>query len=267
MIYDLHNDLLTNTYVDIKKEKTENSLAKNVIYALWTTNKRLRKDDVMRYLYALDDNDKWAIEDLSGILSFEEILDIPNLAYVSLTWNGENCYAGGVGVEKSLSVHGKRALSEMCIRDIPLDLSHLSDKAFFSAIDNYEKVFLSHTASRRLFNNSRLITDEMAKLVAKQSGIIGVFAVPKFLSEKKASRKDYLLHIVHFADLVGVNYVAIGTDFNGSDERITGLSTYMEFDLLRNEMASYGFTTDEINKIFFENAQRFFGSKNGKKEN
>ena len=268
MIFDLHNDLLTaKTAHEINADAVHyaDCNVKGVAFAVWTSE--LKPDthkfsECIKQLPKLPYRSMIAVEDLGSlnITDYESFFCEFKPAYVSLTWNGKNKLAGGVGCEEGLSIRGKDALTKMAKFNVPVDLAHLSDTAFYEVAERADNKFLvTHTASRDICGHSRNLTDEMAKIIAERDGIIGVAVVSDFLAEGCASRKDYLRHLLHFTEVVGARHVAIGTDFNGTIHYPIGLSGYEDFAILAEDMKKSGFNDTETEYIFHKNAERFFG--------
>ena len=114
----------------------------------------------------------------------------------------------------------------------------------------------------------RNLTDEMARRVAEAGGIIGVAAVPNFLDAslsygENCTRAAYLKHIAHLSDVVGTEHVAIGTDFFGAGYFPEGMSDYSDFPALAADMEKTGFGRQDIENIFYGNAERFFRIRQG----
>ena len=272
MIYDLHNDFLTGCGIDGRAAVLESYRSgglTNVILAIWTT--RLGKTALMS-VNALPRTDivcRFAIEDLGslGTVCHAKIFDVIRPAYVSLTWNGENSLAGGCGCEAPVTGAGLRAIDEMAERSIALDLSHLSDTSFYCAADYAGKrgcrILCSHTAARGISAHPRNITDDMAKLVARAGGIVGIAAVPNFLNAslhmgENCGRDAYADHIAYMCDIIGPEHVAVGTDFFGSEYYPEGLENYDDMNAIARSLKLRGFGDDDINAVFYGNAKKFF---------
>jgi membrane dipeptidase len=75
-------------------------------------------------------------------------------------------------------------------------------------------VTANHTAARGVFAHPRGKSDEALRAIADTGGVIGVVAVPYFLSKEPAATvEDMLDHMDHIAGVVGWKHVAIGTDW------------------------------------------------------
>ena len=270
MVFDLHNDFLTAVSDEDRSTELQSYASaglRGCAFAVWTSELKLDARSFGKYaLPRTDFVSRRAVEDLGSVNidDYASFLTEYRPLYVSLTWNGDNPLAGGTGCEAPLTAKGKRALAAMNANGVPLDLSHLSDTAFYDAVGRAERVLVTHTAARALSGHPRCVTNEMAKLIAAHGGLIGVAAVPNFLNGslvygENCARDDYVRHICRFVEVVGADCVAIGTDFNGAEYFPRGLNSYTDFKYLKTDLLKYGLSEEETAKIFYKNAERFFG--------
>lgn len=270
MVFDLHNDFLTGVSDAARPTELKSysdARLRGCVFAVWTSELDLDSESFGKFtLPAADFVCRLSVEDLGSIKinDYARFFQTYKPVYASLTWNGENRLAGGTGYEAPLTEKGRRALSAMNACGVPLDLSHLSDIAFYDAIDRADSVIITHTALRSICNHPRCVTDEMVKLVTARGGLIGVAAVPDFLDGslsygENCSREDYVRHICALVELAGADIVAIGTDFNGAEYFPQGMSSYFDFAELKNDLIKHGLSDEETAKIFYKNAERFFG--------
>lgn len=181
------------------------------------------------------------------------------LRSLGLTWNNRNLLADGVGEEPAaggISKKGREIIRLMDSLGIILDLSHVSMRSFYDALELYNKpVLVSHANSRALCNHRRNLDDNQLKALASNGGVIGINQVPDFIKEDSHPNIDNLLdHLVYIADLIGVEHLALGSDFDGDDVLLMqGVEEYIKWEDL---LASRGFTTNQINMILRDNALR-----------
>src|SRR5436190_5310226 len=91
-----------------------------------------------------------------------------------------------------LTDFGKQVVREMNRIGMMVDISHVSDKTFYDAVQVSTKpVIASHSSCRALTNMPRNMTDDMLRALAKNGGVVGVNFYPGFISGKAAeeSRK------------------------------------------------------------------------------
>lgn len=125
---------------------------------------------------------------------------------------GNGCYEPRDG---GLSHFGVDAVREMNRLGILVDLSHCGNRTTLDAIERSEKpVAVTHANARSYFDVPRNKTDEALKLLAERGGVVGATAIAGFLRTGwKSTLDDYVDAIDYLVELVGIDHVAIGTDF------------------------------------------------------
>lgn len=180
------------------------------------------------------------------------------LRSIGLTWNNSNQLAGGIAEGKNaagLTFYGKKVLKEMEQAGILLDLSHISEQAFFEALEYYNKpVMVTHANARALCNHPRNLSDKQLKLLADNGGVVGLNQVSHFVKKEEASLEDFLNHMVYISELIGVKHLALGSDFDGTDNTVlSGVEAYAS---LEQSLYNRGFDRQEVEMILQENALR-----------
>ena len=90
------------------------------------------------------------------------------------THYGPGRYAGGTGTELGLTELGRPLLAEMERLGVPLDLTHLSDEAFWESLKHYGgPVLASHNNCRALVPHQRQLSDEQLTAIIERGGVIG----------------------------------------------------------------------------------------------
>jgi membrane dipeptidase len=114
--------------------------------------------------------------------------------YMSPAWSVSTSWAGSSGDEigkaRGLTDFGKQVIREMNRLGMIVDVSHLSDKAFWDIVTTSTKpVVATHSACRAITNVPRNLTDEMIVALAKTGGVVNVIFYPEHIepgySEKK----------------------------------------------------------------------------------
>lgn len=228
----------------------------------------------VKYLYHLktyEDIDKHENQDKIGCLLHLEgaealgtDLEMLRIMYrlgmrsMGLTWNQRNLLADGVAEESSaggISLKGKEFINEMNNLGIILDLAHISEAGFFDALECYDKpVFVSHANAKRICNHRRNLTKEQLQALADHNGVIGLTLVSDFVKENGASIDDFINHIVYISELIGLEHVALGSDFDGADCMV--IKDVKGYDVLPGRLQERGFSNNEIEMIFKGNALR-----------
>jgi membrane dipeptidase len=148
----------------------------------------------------------------------DELLDIlPALFYITMTWDGENRFGGGVGSTAGLKKDGEELLSRLSDKRVAIDLSHTSDRFASEIIEYIDKMSLaipliaSHSNFRSVTNRPRNLPDAIAKEIIRRGGLIGMnFFVPFIhLTDPTA----LLRHIEYGLSLGGEKALCFGADF------------------------------------------------------
>lgn len=114
--------------------------------------------------------------------------------YLSGAWNVSTSWAGSSGDEigktRGLTDFGKQVIREMNRLGMMVDVSHLSDKAFWDIINTSTKpVIATHSGCRALANVPRNLTDEMIVALAKTGGVVNVIFYPEHIEPGYAEKK------------------------------------------------------------------------------
>jgi membrane dipeptidase len=114
--------------------------------------------------------------------------------YLSPAWTVSTSWAGSSGDEigktRGLTDFGKQVIREMNRLGIMVDVSHLSDRAFWDIVNTSTRpVIATHSGCRAIANVPRNLTDEMIVALAKTGGVVNVIFYPEHIepgySEKK----------------------------------------------------------------------------------
>ena len=168
----------------------------------------------------------------------------------------DNEFAGSSqGMEKhGLTPLGRDFVAYAASEGIILDLAHTSEATIKDVLALAEgPLIVSHTGVKGVCNNARNLSDEIIRGIAKQGGVIGIGFWRKAVCE--VSPGAIAKSIRYVADLVGVEYVALGSDYEGSVPTpfdATGLSQ------LTQALLDEGFSGEEIRLIMGGNAIRVF---------
>lgn len=184
---------------------------------------------------------------------------------ITLTWNAANEICGGAATDLGFTNFGRQVVAEMERLGIAVDVSHLSDRGFWELCDLTAKPFLaSHSNARAICPHRRNLTDDMFRIIVKRGGVVGLNYYKAFIIDggNTTSVEDLLRHLHHFLALGGEDIVALGSDFDGADlpDYINGLD---KIGFLCEAMEKSGIPAKVVDKILFENAQRYFVNLGG----
>ena len=194
-----------------------------------------------------------------------------------------------------LSPFGKDVVKELNRLGMLVDVSHVSDKAFYDAVElSAVPVFASHSCVRAVCNNPRNLTDDMLRKLAEKGGVVQICLLSDYVKESppqpkrdsafielrkkygnfrdlppevykaaiedwysideiyppiKATVSDLVDHIDHVVKTVGVDYVGIGSDFDGGGS-LNGCNDASEMVNITVELLRRGYSKKDIEKIW-----------------
>jgi membrane dipeptidase len=161
---------------------------------------------------------------------------------------------------KGLTPFGLEVLKLSNELGIITDLAHSNDRTVMEVMEKSTlPPITSHTACAALCQIGRCMTDDQIKAMAQKGGVVAITFVREFLDNepKKVVNhvERFVDHICHVADLVGVDYVGIGSDFDGGlvTPVIKDVSQFVE---ITRGMMARGFTEEEMGKIWSGNLLR-----------
>lgn len=182
---------------------------------------------------------------------------------MTITWNYDNELGCGNITTKDLGLtsFGKKSITIMNNLNMIVDVSHSSTKTFWDIMSITDKpVMASHSNVYNLCKNRRNLTDMQIREIAKSNGIIGIVYYNKFLTDnKQADINDIVNHIEYIVNLIGIDYVCLGSDFDGveKDNLPENLKGVKDIHKLKECLLYRGFKTREIEKIMGENLVKF----------
>lgn len=183
------------------------------------------------------------------------------------THYGPGRYAGGTATELGLTKLGPPLLREMERLGILLDLTHLSDQAFWEALEHYHGLVLaSHNNCRALVPHQRQFSDEQLRAIFERDGVIGAafdawMLQPGWVvgqtTNEKVSLATVVDHIDHICQLAGNSrHAAIGTDLDGGygrEQSPHDLDTIADLQHLNGLLAGRGYNQTDIEAILHGN--------------
>lgn len=195
-----------------------------------------------------------------------------------------------------LSPFGRKLITEMNRLGIMIDISHVSDSTFYQVIELTETPVIASHSSCRYFTPGfeRNMNDDMIRKLAVNGGVIqitfgsyfisgdyqskmaeldnyykdhhinrwseeGKAYYQKFFSENNidyGTAEDLVNHIDHVVKLVGIDYVGLGSDFDGIGALPKGIKDVSSFPNIIYELLKKGYSEEEIEKICSGNILR-----------
>ena len=205
-------------------------------------------------------------KDLSLLKHFQE----RGVVYVTLCHNGDNNIcdsARGKGEHGGLSAFGREVVTEMNRLGLLIDLSHAAESTFWDVLkESHQPVVCSHSSCKALCDHPRNLTDEQMKALADKGGVMQVTFYEGFLRrDGQATIQDALAHIDHAVQVMGIDHVGIGTDFDG-DGGVPGLASASELINLTRGLLRRGYSSEDIQKLWGGNFLRVMDTCQENKE-
>ena len=181
-------------------------------------------------------------------------------------WSRSNAFGYGVPFRfpsspdtgPGLTPAGEDLLAACNELGILFDLAHLNEKGFWQVAElSTAPLVSSHTAAHAICPSARNITDEQIEAIGRSGGLIGLYYMPGGIRPDGKHENDTALagivrHIKHIVDLIGIDYVALGSDFDGA-QMPYGLADAAALPNLLQVLEDSGYDEDDLAKICHEN--------------
>ena len=193
------------------------------------------------------------------------------VVYITLCHNGDNDIcdsAKGCNTHNGVSQFGEKVIAEMNDYGIMVDLSHASEKSFYDALQiSRTPIVCSHSNCRALCDHPRNLTDDQLRALAARGGVAHTTLYPGFLrKDGLATILDAISHLEHAIDIMGIDNVGLGTDFDG-DGGVPGLADSSEMINFTLHLLRRKYSEADIRKIWGGNWLRVMAQVQSKKNN
>lgn len=195
-------------------------------------------------------------KDISNIDLFRK----RGVVYMTLCHNGNNdiCGSSKNNIDNiGVTDFGKEVISEMNKRGMIVDISHAGEQSFYDTLDISTKpIVASHSSAYAICNHPRNLKDEQMKALAEKGGVAQVTLYKGFLREiGEATILDAMNHLEHMINIMGIDHVGIGTDFDG-DGGIPGCASASELINFTRLLMKKRYSERDIIKIWGGNFLR-----------
>ena len=176
------------------------------------------------------------------------------ITLVHLTRSGLGGTNSPLGGDGGLTPAGQRFV-ELCNQArILVDLAHAGKQTFWDTLEVHDSSLppiVSHTGIEAVHAHWRNVDDDQIRAIADRGGVVGVmyqssFLEPVFAWGRRSAIVDHLAHII---DVVGEDYAAIGTDYDGAIIPPADLPDVTHHPLLVQDMLDRGWSEQRIQKI------------------
>jgi len=212
--------------------------------------KRARGERVIGAMLALE-----GAHALEGDVANADVLFDAGFRMIGLVHLMDNEMAGSAhGAEEyGLTEDGRELIRLALAAGMVIDLAHASEQAIDDTLAMVDRpVLASHGGVRGTCDTARNLADRHVRAIAGSGGVIGIGVYEYATCGKKL--EDTVRAMRYVADLVGVEHVALGSDFDGAKTMIDATGLVM----LTEALIEGGFAAEEIAAIMGGNALRVF---------
>jgi microsomal dipeptidase-like Zn-dependent dipeptidase len=191
---------------------------------------------------------------LEGDAAHADTLVDAGYRMMSLTHLHDNALGGSsTGLEKGgLTEFGAAVVDRLAARNVTIDLAHASEALIDDVLARTDgPVVVSHTGVRATCDSPRNLNDRHIEAIAARSGVIGVGLWETAVCGTGPAAAARAMR--HVTDLVGVEHVALGTDFDGT---VSVPFDATGFPRLTEALLDEGFTPQEVEQIMGQNVAR-----------
>lgn len=188
-------------------------------------------------------------------------------------WSRPNAFAWGVpfispsspDVGPGLTAAGRALVTRCAELGILVDVSHLNEAGFWDlARLEAGPLVASHSAVHSLAPASRNLTDAQLDAIGNSEGLVGVVFATPFLRADFADDPDTPLELIaqharYIADRIGVEHVALGSDFDGATIP-AAVGDVAGMPRVLDGLREVGFAEDEIDAVAWRNWRRVLGA-------
>jgi membrane dipeptidase len=157
--------------------------------------------------------------------------------------------------DSPLTDYGRDLVDECDRLDLIVDVAHLNRGGVLEVCQRArDPVICSHTACNSVYRSPRGLDDDQLKSIADTGGVIGVIFVTAFIGAAEISA--VVDHMTHIRDTVGIDHVALGTDWEGFSLYPRELDGADKLPRLTQALLTAGWTPGQIHQAYGENFMR-----------
>jgi microsomal dipeptidase-like Zn-dependent dipeptidase len=197
------------------------------------------------------------LQNLEGDFANLDRLYRAGVRMAGLTHFFDNAVAGSMHGQRKggLTPLGRRVVTEMERRGMIIDIAHSSHRTVAEVLAMATRpVVSSHGGVQATCAENRNLSDEEIRGVAHTGGVIGVGVWDAAVCGTEPA--DTARAMRHIRDLVGIDHVGLGTDFDGA---VTAGYDVSRIALITQALIDQGFTDEEIAKAMGGNVLRVLG--------
>ena len=211
--------------------------------------------------------------------------------YATLCWNCHNRYADAALVSidgetvaskpyhGGVSEAGQDLILEMNRLGMMVDLSHVSVDTMRDVLGGSQEKgwngsvappIFSHSSAKAICPHPRNVPDDILQLVKERNAVVMINFAPDFVSCKESNAPsglpefveetntlDHVVkHIMHIGELIGYDYVGLGSDFDGIPSTPRGLEDVSKYPDLIDALLEKGVSEKDAGKVAGRNLLR-----------
>lgn len=181
-------------------------------------------------------------------------LGFPNALY----WNTDT---QRLATQQGLTQTGINIVQAMNELGMIIDVSHGSDQLVTDVLTHTNQPFVaSHSNTRAHGAHFRNLPDHLIKKIAARGGVIGLNFSADFLQNSQQNQhliERLVVHAAHMKKVGGIEVIGFGSDFDGIPIHHE-LPDATIFPTIEVAFQKAGFTSTEIEKIFYQNVLRLY---------
>ena len=173
---------------------------------------------------------------------------------------GNRVNVPGEGEDTGLTERGKAMIGKIEKMGMIYDVSHLSFKSFWDAVEVAQKPFIaSHSNSHAVCGHGRNLTDEMFLQIVRRGGLAGICFAPPFIADTEVVTVPQVAeHIEHFCALGGEKCICMGGDLDGTgDMLIRGIEDCSKTWSVAEELLKRNYSEQTVEDIMWNNARNY----------
>ncbi len=183
---------------------------------------------------------------------------------VTLTWNGNNEIGAGAFSEGGLTSFGRDFIKACDEVGVVIDVSHLNRQTFKDVLSCTQGPVIATHSNADIIDNfyarHRNLSEYQIKAIKERGGIIGLNFCADFIENNKKGTDALAQQMEYFLSVDCENVVALGSDYDGC-EMHKDFCGVEKLEGVYCKLINMGFSSDMVNKMFYDNAQNFWHNK------
>ncbi len=178
---------------------------------------------------------------------------------VGLTWNSANLAADGVAESRNggLTRFGRQIVEWCNEYSLFVDVSHLSVAGFWDVMELAKYPIASHSNAKLICDHRRNLDNEQIRAMIERDAMIHLVFCPPFAklggnAKGDTTIDDIIRHIKHIVKLGGIKNIGFGSDFDGIESKVKGLTHSGEYQNLIQALLKE-FSKEEVKGFAYQN--------------